>query len=42
VKEISEGEVFGLEELHSIATMKLEGRQKEIQNVKRLLKVTAT
>ena len=42
VKEISEGDVFGLEELHQIATMKLNGKNKETSKVKRLLRVTAT
>lgn len=42
VKEISEGDVFGLEELHQIATMKLNGKHKETRKVKRLLRVTAT
>ena len=42
VKEISEGDVFGLEELHQIATMKLNGKHKETSKVKRLMKVTAT
>ena len=42
VKEISEGEIFGLEELHEIATLKLNGKTKDITKVKRLLKVTAT
>ena len=42
MKEISDGDFFGLEELNNIAWLKLEGKDKQIGKVKRLLKVTTT